>query len=259
MPRYPKVCSVHCHALRCWRCLVGIAVTLMLVPLARLRAQPTPASSRDTSRTNGVANRALMRLPPRNSYSLWAGGALAMLTAYDNRSVHGSMRMIAAQRTRDLFTWRSARVEWVTEVIPLMLVTSGAPPERFPVQLTHGETSIDSSEPGAYQSHTSWGFGASPLSAQAAFAHGDRLTSVVQVTSGAVWFSKLVPFGRATQFNFVVAPSASMQWRVSGQTQVAVGYAFHHLSNGNFGTTNPGLNSPVLFTRVTRTRELRTP
>ena len=72
------------------------------------------------------------------------------------------------------------------------------------------------------------GFGIAPLCAQAEIPLRPRLTAVWQVTSGAAWFSKVVPYGKATQANFTVSPGVSLQWDTAHNSRLAVGYTMHH-------------------------------
>ncbi len=96
---------------------------------------------------------------PVNAYSLWVGGSVATATSSDNRRIDGSMRMIAAQWTHDLFAWHRARVRWVTEVLSLILVTSGAPPGRIPPSLLDPRKPPNPAQLARYLSHDSKGFG----------------------------------------------------------------------------------------------------
>ncbi len=176
---------------------------------------------------------------------------MATLTASDNETIrNGSLRLVGVQWTRDLFSWHSARFSWVTEVLPLISATSSAPAVRVPPSLRDPSNPPDPKELARYLSHDSWGFGVSPLSAQAELTHSPRLSTIVQVTSGGAWFSEVVPYGKATQFNFTVSPSAALQWSPSPRTRIAFGYTLHHLSNASIGGSNPGMNSHLFFTRV---------
>ena len=159
------------------------------------------------------------------------------------------MKIIGVQWTHDLFSWHGARFSWVTELLPLMLVSSSSPPLRIPPGLRDPLTA-DQKRLALYLEHDSYGFGISPLSAQAEIPISGHFSTIVQVTSGAAWFSKVVPYGRATQANFTVSPSLALQWRATSSTRVALGYTMHHLSNGSFGGSNPGMNSHMFFVRV---------
>ncbi len=243
--RLPRLCAA--------AGLVAAAATSGLAQGASpVPSEPTPSngSVRDSA-TVGT----FRRLPPRNGYNLWVGSSVSgTYTASDNESLGGHMRIVGVQWTRDLFAWKGARFSWVTEVLPLMLVNSSAPVKRIPPVLRDPARPADPALLRPYLAHNSYGFGISPLSAQAEFTHSPRVSTVLQVTSGAAWFSDVVPYGQATQYNFTVNPSVAVHWQASRSARMAFGYTFHHLSNASFGPTNPGMHSHLFFTRITNER-----
>ena len=216
-------------------------------PTATTSSMPKGESRKDST-TSGSA---FKRIPPVNALQFWSGASVATLTASDNEYIRGSMKIVGVQWTHDLFAWHGARVSWVTEVLPLMLVTSSSPPLRIPARLRNPLTA-DPKRLALYLEHDSYGFGISPLSAQAEIPISGHFSTIVQVTSGAAWFSKVVPYGQATQANFTVNPSLAFQWRATSSARVAFGYTLHHLSNGSFGGSNPGMNSHMFLMRVMR-------
>lgn len=79
---------------------------------------------------------------------------------------------------------------------------------------------------------------------------GERVGFALSTTSGGAWFTDVVPYGKATQANFTVAPGAAVEIALGGTKVLAVGYALHHLSNASFGGANPGLNSHLVTIRI---------
>ncbi len=239
--------------------LIAGASLLCAAPLAAQGPGATPPAAPATTAApvarDGVHASAFRRLPPRDGFNVWLGGSVLAQTASDNETIQGgSMRILGVQWTRDLFAWHRARFSWVTEALPLMLVSSSAPPVRIPAVLREPDHRVDPKQAARYFDHDSWGVGISPLSAQAEIPHSPRFSTVVQVTSGVAWFSKVVPYGQATQANFTVSPGASLQWQASPRTRVAFGYTLHHVSNASFGGSNPGMNSHIFYTRLTALR-----
>jgi len=246
--------NAHLHKLhttlgRAFRALVA---TIVAFPIA-LRAQSDSSHSANaaTASPRSSISGAFRKLPRRDGVAVWGGNSLGTYTASDNENIHGSMRIVGVQWTHDLFQWHRARFSWVTEVLPLMLVNSSAPAARIPPDFRNIALVTDFKKLATYQPHDSWGFGISPLSAQAEIPHNVKWSTVVQVTSGGAWFSDVVPFGVATQLNFTVSPSVAVQRMISERSRVAFGYTLHHLSNASFGQSNPGMNSHMIFGRVT--------
>jgi hypothetical protein len=81
-----------------------------------------------------------------------------------------------------------------------------------------------------------------------------ELSAVAVQGTGVAWFDQVVPYGKATQANFTVAPAVAVQHDVGSQDAFALGYALHHLSNASMGGANPGMNSHLLFVRWARKR-----
>ncbi len=216
-------------------------------------AGPLDAPAVTTAPRDRVGGSVVHRLPPVNTYSIWVGGSVGTYSANANENLHGSLRMIGLQWTHDLFVWNGARFSWVTEILPLMLARSEAPSNRVPLWLRDAQAA-DPVLYARYHEHDATGFGISPLSAQAELPMSARWSAVVQVTSGVAWFTNVVPYGRATQGNFTVSPGVSVQWDATSSSRLALGYTMHHLSNASLGTTNPGMNSHIFYTRLSSRR-----
>jgi hypothetical protein len=186
--------------------------------------------------------------------NVWAGGATSIRTASHNEKFDASLAMVGVQLTRSLFVAKGIHFSWMIEILPVILATVEAPPNRVPVFVNAGSEEATKKIVARYASHDVYGFGIAPFSAEASKALSDKLTTVFSVTSGGAFFSGVVPYGKATQANFTVAPTLALEWRLSPSHAVAAGYTLHHLSNASFGAANPGMNSHLLFVRVSRAR-----
>jgi hypothetical protein len=183
-------------------------------------------------------------------WSLSATNSMATYTAAHNEPIDGAFRTLSVQVAKPVFRWRGTSVAWLGEVLPAIHVTSEAPPSRLPL------AGIDpaANDPvvmARYGRGSGYGFGLAPLGAELAHATGARGRIILNVTSGGAWFTRVVPYGRATQANFTVAPGLLYAHRV-GPGSLAVGYVMHHLSNASMGGANPGMNSHLVTLRWTR-------
>ena len=161
---------------------------------------------------------------------------------------------MAVQLSRPLFSVGGMHVAWLGEVTPAMLATVGAPPNRVPSPLTDPDEANDPRRLARYQIREVFGVGFAPLGAEAAFLLGEKTHLLLNVTSGVAWFSRVVPYGKATQANFTVAPGLFVERRVGNRQALAVGYQLHHLSNASMGGANPGMNSHIVSVRVSKLR-----
>jgi hypothetical protein len=186
--------------------------------------------------------------------SVMLSGAVDTRTASHNETIDGAFRTLAIQVSRPLFTVRGMHVAWLGEIMPAMLVTAGAPPNRVPSPVTNPAEANDPRRLERYAVRDSYGVGFAPLGAEAAFSLSEKTHFLVNVTSGVAWFSRVVPYGKATQANFTVAPGLFLERRIGGRQALAVGYQLHHLSNASMGGANPGMNSHVFSVRVSKLR-----
>jgi hypothetical protein len=140
------------------------------------------------------------------------------------------------------------------EVQPVIRVLSGAPPERVPTLANDPAEAGNPERLARYSLRRSVGVGIAPFGAEAQMPVAAHTHLIVNVTSGGAWFSQVVPYGKATQANFTLAPGVSLQQDIGARDAFAIGYALHHLSNASMGGANPGMNSHLLFVRWARKR-----
>ncbi len=190
----------------------------------------------------------------RPHISVMLSGAVDTRTASHNESISGAFRTMAVQVSRPLFTVRGMHVAWLGEIMPVMFVTAGAPPNRVPTPARDPAEANDPRRLARYQVRDVFGVGVAPLGAEAAFSLGERTHALFNVTSGVAWFSRVVPYGKATQANFTVAPGLFLERGIGNRQAIALGYQLHHLSNASLGGANPGMNSHVFSVRVSKLR-----
>lgn len=175
---------------------------------------------------------------------------LATYTASHNEYMDGRFRTGSVQIAKPVFRVGGVSIAWLGEILPVMLVRSEAPPSRLPA--ASDPITRDADVMARYAPHSGYGFGLAPLGAEATRAIGRRTNVVLNVTSGGAWFNRVVPYGRATQANFTVAPGLLLERRIGSHQALSFGYVLHHLSNASMGGANPGMNSHLLTLRWTR-------
>ena len=188
----------------------------------------------------------------RAHISLMVSGAVDTRTASHNETIDGAFRTLAGQLSRPLFALGGVQIAWLGEVMPVMLVTAGAPPNRIPSAATDAAEANDPKRLARYAVRDVFGVGFAPLGAEAAYAVGGKTHVLFNVTSGVAWFSRVVPYGKATQANFTVAPGLFLERRIGSGQAFAMGYQLHHLSNASMGGANPGTNSHIFSVRVSK-------
>ncbi len=129
---------------------------------------------------------------------------------------------------------------------------SGAHTQLLPTLLSDPGEAGNPERLARYAMRRGFGVGLAPLGAEASVPVSVSARLLLNVTAGAAWFNQVVPYGKATQANFTVAPGIGMERTVGSRGALAVGYALHHLSNASMGDANPGMNSHLLFMRWVR-------
>lgn len=99
-----------------------------------------------------------------------------------------------------------------------------------------------------------YGFGATPAGIQGYLRANERISVFVSTSAGAAWFTRDMPVPDARQLNFLVDLGGGIRIaRGSGSAFVA-GAKFHHMSNGNMGRQNPGVDGNFVYAGLSRPR-----
>jgi len=102
-----------------------------------------------------------------------------------------------------------------------------------------------------YQAGSYSGFGIAPLGFQFNFNQHDAVQLFLKSSTGFMYFKKPFPDNRGVQFNFTLELGAGVEIMVLDNISLSVGYKYHHLSNGQQGEINPGVDSNIFYTGVT--------
>lgn len=102
-----------------------------------------------------------------------------------------------------------------------------------------------------YQAGTYTGFGITPIGFQFNFAQENIIQPFFKSSAGFMYFSKPFPDNRGVRFNFTLELGSGVEFVVARNFSFTVGYKYHHMSNGQFGKINPGVDSNVFYTGFT--------
>ena len=240
------------------RLRTSLLVSLLALPCAGgsglLRAQETTVGASPAvapaQPDSGISWVGRFRRYPWNGVNVWAGNAYETRTASHNEHFRGSMRLVAVQVSRDLARGQNWTLAYIGEVLPVMLVRSGPPVNRVPDTITVR----DPKKTSQFRYRDGYGFGLAPFGLEVSRRLVPGVSALFNTTAGALLFNRVIPYGGATRANFTVSPGVALEIAPASRTRIAVGYTFHHLSNASFGESNPGMNSQVVYVRLSRTR-----
>lgn len=99
---------------------------------------------------------------------------------------------------------------------------------------------------GSYQ-----GFGAAPIGFQFNLYDKNLIQPFLKSSTGFMLFGNRFPDERGTQFNFTLELGGGLEIMVAKSLSFTMGYKYHHMSNGQFGDINPGVDSNIFYTGIT--------
>jgi hypothetical protein len=234
-------------------CLAATLV-LWLAPLAV--AQPAasrmPHSTSLTETEEGrdvrPENRPQQREPhrPRNEFRFWAGGSFESPTPIGG-GIHASLAMLGVRYARVLVAGDHLAVNYTVAAVPLAMLAH----KGHLLGATGGEPRMLHA---ARSREIVYGAGGSPAGLQFTFRPRGRMQPFVGISGGMIYFNEplpgidgVPPERRGTRFNFMADLGAGVRFIVRGTRALTIGYAYHHVSNGERGMVNPGFESNLLY------------
>ena len=162
-------------------------------------------------------------LNAKNEVGAWFSGQFASSQAIGS-TINTRMYQFGGRYARLIYANRTLAVRYVAAVVPICAV---------------GDPSNNGQPVYAYAA------GASPIAIQLNWLHSGRLQPFLTTGGGFLYFNRQL--FHATQFNFTAQAAVGLQVLISEHHSVDFGYRYHHISNANLGTVNPGMDSHVLF------------
>lgn len=99
--------------------------------------------------------------------------------------------------------------------------------------------------------HTAYGAGLIPLSFDGTYALTRHIGFTFGASGGGVYFDRVIPDPYAERFNFLADGNVGLRLGVR-QGAATVGFRLNHISNGNRGVVNPGMDSRLLYVAFER-------
>jgi hypothetical protein len=93
---------------------------------------------------------------------------------------------------------------------------------------------------------TSYGVGISPVAMTVSARVADRVAVSIPIKAGLLLFSDHVPDPAAAKLNFTVEGGVTISYAATRTTEVSLGLARHHTSNGGTRLANPGMNATMV-------------
>jgi len=170
-----------------------------------------------------------------NEWGVWGGISFDAPTLI-GKTPSARYGNIGLRYGRVLAASKSVAFEWTIDAIPLAILSN----ERLFV-VSSTPFVVGSTRKAVYAA------GAAPIGLKFNFRRNRRVQPFGQTTGGFLYFAEQVPITNASQFNFTFDFSGGVQIVNSNRRSFTVGYKYQHISNGNTGTFNPGVDVQMVF------------
>jgi opacity protein-like surface antigen len=167
-----------------------------------------------------------------NELGFWGGYSPDNPTAIGTTTARPFFEL-NGQYARVLTAGHSWALKYMVELVPVALISQ-------PRQNAQG-VDVPSSR------RTIYGGGTSPIGLQVNFRRRHPLQPYLNGTAGMLYFTEQVPVSNSSQFNFAVSWGAGVQIWYRKNQSVSIGYKFHHISNANSASRNPGVDSNLFY------------
>jgi opacity protein-like surface antigen len=128
--------------------------------------------------------------------------------------------------------------------IPPFVVVNPVNPIVFDVYQANGDPQEDRFTAN-YSRRSTYTGGASPVGFKLnGFTHR-RIQPEVMGNGGFLISTRDIPVANSSSFNFTFEVGAGLQWYRTQSQSIQAEVRFHHLSNGDLGTANPGVDSAL--------------
>lgn len=95
------------------------------------------------------------------------------------------------------------------------------------------------------------GFGITPLGLRINFVSDKQLQPFVDFSGGMIVFDEPFPDSRGKKFNYTLGLGGGLEYMVNSGASLSFGYRYFHISNGERGQVNPGIDSSFFFFALT--------
>ncbi|MBC7795292.1 MAG: acyloxyacyl hydrolase [Pyrinomonadaceae bacterium] len=166
----------------------------------------------------------------KNEIQIWGGASPASSTVFGFGVVENArLGILAVRYARRFNNGRFVNLKYTVDAIPLAILSV----PRF--RNSNGFR------------QTAYSAGVSPLGLQMNFLPRKRIQPFFDASGGLLIFNKAIPNDFGRQFNFTAHIGGGVEFRLKKGRAFTVGYKYFHISNGNRGSVNPGIDNNLIY------------
>lgn len=172
-----------------------------------------------------------------NEFGIWGGLSFHSPTLI-GKTPDSRFRNLGLRYGRVLAASKTVAFEWTIDAVPLARLSN----RRF--------TAVPNPAGGFIVTQTrksAYGWGLSPIGLKFNFRRNHGAQPFAQATGGFLYFNEQVPVAGTARFNFTFDFSGGLQIVSSNRRAFTIGYKYQHISNGNRGPFNPGVDVQMIF------------
>jgi Lipid A 3-O-deacylase (PagL) len=197
--------------------------------VALAEAQDSPSSAARGREENGDT----WLRPGSNEFGVWAGYS-PFSFKLKGASQDRELFLLNLQYARTLFATPPLTLKYTAEIVPVALEMQ--PTQRY---FVGGKVLVN-------PAGTIYGGGASPIGFQGNFGR-KSIQPFANGSVGFLYFREQVPVVGSSQFNYTITIGVGAQFFRRPGRSLTLGWKYHHLSNDNQATLNPGIDSSVFY------------
>lgn len=179
----------------------------------------------------------------KNELTIWGGFSPDSSTIIKGtgRTPDARFGIVAFRYARRFNNNSSFNLKYTADVVPVAVLNY--PDIRdLPILITPtGTATLQTYRP------TRYGFGVAPLGLQVNFRPRKKYQPFIGASGGFLYFTKRQPNVVGTRFAFTADVGIGLEIKLKDKRAVTFGYKYFHVSNGNRGIENPGVDNNLFY------------
>ncbi len=180
----------------------------------------------------------------KNELSVWGGFSpdSSTIITGTGRTPDARFGIIAVRYARRFNNNSKVNLKYTLDLVPVAILSN---PDFRVIQTSPNTFRIDEFR------RKSYAFGIIPVGLQINFRPRKKVQPFVEGSGGFVYFNKLIPNDLGKKFTFTADVGAGAEFVLKSGRSVTLGYKYFHLSNGNRGVQNPGIDNNLIYVGYT--------
>jgi opacity protein-like surface antigen len=174
----------------------------------------------------------------KNEFTVWGGFSPDSSTLFKGvgRTPDARFGIIAVRYARRFNNNDKVNLKFTADVVPF-------------AALSYPDVEIASAAPLTLRNvrPTRTAFGLAPLGLQINFRPRRKLQPFVGASGGFLYFNERTPNFVGTRFNFTADVGGGIEYRLKNKRAITFGYKYYHISNGDRGRENPGIDNNLFY------------